>query len=86
MGEKATLSNNVVRVHKRSQAVRPWLGREWSKQTIPDGEALEKRIADLPSQLDRTAQIMVAKDNPLKRLDKEKEKQQPAYNEVQQRM
>jgi len=43
-------------------------------------ETLETQISDLRSKLDRAAQIIVAKDNDLERLDKEKEKLQQAYN------
>jgi len=39
-------------------------------------EAMKKQISDLQSQLDRAARIIVAKDNDLDRLDKEKEKLQ----------
>jgi len=39
-------------------------------------EALETTISDLRSQLDRVAQIIVAKDNDLEILNKEKEKLQ----------
>jgi len=49
-------------------------------------EALEGTISDLQSQLDRAAQILVAKDNNLERLDKEKEKLQQGYNRAKQRM
>jgi len=49
-------------------------------------EVLERTISDLRSQLDRAAQIIVAKDNDLERLDKEKAKLQQAYNRVKQRM
>ena len=43
-------------------------------------EQRKRKILDLRSQLDRAAQIIVAKDNDLERLDKEKEKLQQAYN------
>jgi len=49
-------------------------------------ETLEENIWDLRSQLDRAAQIIVAKDNDLERLDKEKEKLQQAYNRCKERM
>jgi len=49
-------------------------------------EALEGKILDLRSQLDRAAHIIVAKDNDLERLDKQKEKLQQAYNRCTQRM
>jgi len=66
--------------------VRTRLGGEGSEKTIADVEALERTISDLRSQLDRAAQIIVAKDNNLEQLDKEKEKLQKAYNRVKQRM
>jgi len=56
---------------------------EVSEKTI---ETLEKRISDLRSQLDRAAQIIVAKDNDLERFDKEKEKLQQGYNRCKPRM
>jgi len=49
-------------------------------------EALEGEISDLQSQLHRAAQIIVAKDNDLERLDKEKEKLQQTYNRAKQIM
>jgi len=66
--------------------MRTRLGGEGSEKTIPDVEALEGKISDLRSQLDRAAQIIVAKDNNLEPLDKEKEKLQQAYNRYKQRM
>jgi len=62
------------------------VGREGSEKSIPDVEALEKTISDLQSQLDHTAQIIVAKDNALERLEKERGKLHRAYNRVKQRM
>ena len=59
---------------------------EGSEKTIPEVEALEEKISDLRSQLDRAAQIIVAKDNDLEQLDKEKQKLQQAYNRCKQRM
>jgi len=79
-GEKGELSKNDRREHKKTRAVRTRLGGEGSEKTIPDVEALEEKISNLRSQLDRAAQIIVAKDNDLERLDKEKEKLQQAYN------
>jgi len=66
--------------------VRTRLGGEGSEKTIPDVKALAGNISDLRSQLDRAAQIIVAKDNDLERLDKEKDKLQHAYNRCKQRM
>jgi len=86
VGEIEALSKNDRREHKKRRAVRTRLGGEGSEKTISDVEALERRISDLRSQLDRAAQIIVAKDNDLERLDKKKEKLQPAYNRVKQRM
>ena len=85
VGEKGELSKNDRREHRRRRAVRTRLG-EGNEKTIPDVEALEENISDLRSQLDRAAQIIVAKDNDLERLDKEKEKLQQAYNRCKQRM
>jgi len=60
--------------------VRTRLEGEGNEKSIPEVEALEGKISDLRSQLDRAAQIIVAKDNDLEQLDKEKEKLQQAYN------
>jgi len=49
-------------------------------------ETLETQISDLRSQLDRAAQLIVAKDNDLEKPDKEKEKLQQAYNRCKKRM
>ena len=86
VGEKRTLSKQDRREYKKRRAVRTRLGREGSEKTIRDVEALEGQISDLRSQLDHAAQIMVAKDNDIERLDKEKEKIQQAYNRFKQRM
>jgi len=43
-------------------------------------EAMEAQISDLRSQLDRAAQIILAKDNDLERLHKENETLELAYN------
>jgi len=66
--------------------VRTRLGGEGSESTVREVEAMEPQISDHRSQLDRTAQIIVAKENDLERLDKEKEKLQQAYNRAKQRM
>jgi len=76
VGEKGELSKNERREHKKRRAVRTRLGGERSEPTIPDVEALEGKIWDLRTQLDCAAQIIVAKDNELERLHKEKEKLQ----------
>jgi len=86
VGEKGTLSKNDRREQKKRKVVRTRLGGEVSEKTFPDVEAIEAQISDLRSQLDRAAQIIVAKDNDLERLDKEKEKLQQAYNRTKQRM
>jgi len=75
VGEKGTLSKNERREHKKRRAVRTQLEGERSEKTVvPDRETLEKTISDLRNQLDCAAQTIVAKDNDLERLDKEKEK------------
>jgi len=84
--EKGTLSKNDRREQKKRKVVRTRLGGEGSEKTIPDLEALEKTLSDLRSQLDCTAQTIVAKDNNLEPLDKEKEKLQLAYNRTKQTM
>jgi len=87
VGEGGTLSNYDRTEHKKRRAVRKRREAKGSEKTIvPDREALEKTIADLRSQLDCAAQTIVAKDNELERLDKEKEKVQQAYNRTKQRM
>jgi len=86
VGEKATLSKNDRREHRKRKVVSTPLGGEGSEKTMPDVEAMEAQISDLRSQLDSAAQIIVAKDNDLQRLDKEKEKLQQAYNRTKQRM
>jgi len=73
-----------IYVKKKSQAGTYNLPVE--RKTIPDVEAMETPISDLRSQLDRAAQIIVAKDNDLERLDKKKDKLQQAYNGAKQRM
>jgi len=80
VGEKGTGSKHDRRETKKGRGVRTRLGREWREQNIPDVEALEGQISDLRSQLDSAAQIIVAKDNDLERLDKEKERIQKAYH------
>jgi len=73
--EKGALSKHERREYKKRRAVRTRLGREGSEKTVvPDREALEKKISDLRSQLKCAAQTIVAKDNELERLAKEKGK------------
>jgi len=87
VGEKGTLSKNERREHKKTRAVRTGLEGEGSeKNVVPDREALEETILDLRSQLDYASQTIVAKDNDLEQLDKEKEKLQQGYIRSNQRM
>jgi len=86
VGEKGTLSKNDRREHKKKIVVRTRLGGKGSEKTVPDVEAMETQISNLRSPLDRAAQIIVAKDNDLERLDKEKENLQQAYNRCKERM
>jgi len=65
VGENGTLSKNDRREQKKRKVTRTRLGVEGSEKTVPDGEAMERQISDLRSQLYRTAQIIVAKDNDL---------------------
>jgi len=83
VGEKGELSKNDRREQRKRKAVRIRLEGEGSEKTM---ETLETQISDLSRQLDRAAQIFVAKDDDLERLDKEKEKLQQAYNRGKQRM
>jgi len=71
VGEKDKLSKNDRREQRKRKAVRTRLEGDGSEKPM---ETLETQISDLRSQLDRAAQIIVAKDNDLERLDKEKEK------------
>jgi len=80
VGEKGTLSKNDRREQKKRKVVSRRLGEEGSEKTVPDVEAMQTQISDHRSQLDQAAQIIVAKDNDLERLDKEKEKLQQSYN------
>jgi len=72
--EKGSLSKDNRREHKKRKVIKTRLGGEGSEKPVQDMEAREAQISDLRSQLDRAAQIMVARDNDLERLDKEKEK------------
>ena len=83
VGEKGQLSRNDRREHKKRKAVRTRLEGEGSEKRM---ETLETQISDLRSQPNRAAQIILAKDNDLEQLDKEKEKLQQAYNRCKQRM
>jgi len=83
VGENGELWKNERREQRNRQAVRTRLGGEEGEKTM---ETLEGKISDLRSQLDRADQIIVAKDNDLERLDKEKEKLQQAYNRYKHRI
>jgi len=83
VGEKGELSKNDRMEQRKRKAVRTRREGEGGEKTM---ETLEEKISELRSQLDRAAQIFVAKDNDLKRLDKEKEKLQQAYNRCKQRI
>ena len=78
VGGRGTLSKNDRREQSKRKAVSTWLGREGSEKPIPEVEVLEGKIMDLRSQLHCAAQIIVAKDNDLEGLNKEKEKLQQA--------
>jgi len=82
-GEKGELSKKHRREQKKRKAVRIRLEGEGREKTM---ETVETQISDLRSQLDRAAQIIVAKDNDCERLDKENEKLQQGYNRCKQRM
>jgi len=86
VGEKGILSKDDRREQRKRKAVSTRLGKKGREKTILDVEAMETQISDLRSQLDRAAQIIVAKDNDLERLDKEKEKLQQGYKRAKQRM
>jgi len=86
VGEKGELSKNDRSELKERRAVRTRLEGEESAKTIREMEALEAQIPDLQSELDSAAQIILAKDNDVERLDKEKEKLQQAYKRTKQRM
>jgi len=82
-GEKGELSKNDRREQRKRKAGRIRLEGEGSENIM---ETMETQISDLRSQLDRPAQIIVAKDNDLEKLDKEIEKLEQAYNRWKQRM
>ena len=62
------------------------MGREGSEKTVPDVEALERQISDLQGQQDAAAEIIVAKDNEIEGLNKNKEKLQISLQRVKHRM
>jgi len=86
VGEKGTLSKHDRMGDKKRRAVRKRLGKKRREKTFRDMEALEGQISDLRSQLNRAAQILVAKDNDLERRDREKEKIRQGYKQYKQRM
>ena len=65
IGEKETLSKNNRREQNKRKVVRTRLGGEGSEKTILNVKAMEAQISNLRRQLDRAAQIIVAKDNNL---------------------
>jgi len=83
VGEQGEQSENNRREQRKRRAVRTRKEGEGSEKNM---ETLETQISDLRSQLDRAAQIIVAKDNDLERLNNEKKKLQQAYNRCKQRM
>jgi len=87
VGEKETLSKNDRREHKKGRAVRTGLEGEGSeKQLFRTGKLWKKRSRTSEANFDCAAQTIVAKDNDLECLDKEKEKLQRADNRCKQRM
>jgi len=85
VGERGTLLKNDSREQNKRKVVRRRLGGEGSEKTVRDVAKMEAEMSDLRSQLDLTAQIILAKYKDLERLDKEKEKLQQAYNRTQYR-
>ena len=83
VGEKGELWKNDRREQGKRKAVRR---RQEGKGSEKPMETLESQISDLRSQLNPAAQIIVAKENDVERLDKEKEKLQQAYNRCKERM
>jgi len=47
VGEKGKLSRNHTKEHKKRKVVRKQPGRERSEKTMPDMEALERKISEL---------------------------------------
>ena len=86
IGERGQLSPKDEKQRRKRKTVRTRLGREGSKETVPDVEALERQISDLRGQLDAAAQIIVAKDNEIEGLNKDKEKLQISLQRVKHRM
>ena len=86
IGERGQLSRKDENQRRKRKTVRTRLGREGSEKTVPDVEALERQISDLRGQLDAAAQIIVAKDNEIEGLNKDKEKLQISLQRVKHRM
>ena len=62
------------------------LGRGREQKTLPNLEILKRQISDLWGQLDRVAQIIIAKDNIIERLDQDKEKLENSLRKCRQRI
>ena len=62
------------------------VGEGGERKTLPDEEALEQQISDLRNQLDHAAQTIVAKDNVIEGLDKDKDNLQHALHQAKQQM
>ena len=84
--EKATLSKNDRREHKKRKRVRTQLGTDGSEKTVRGVEVLESQRSDREGQLDHAAHMIDTKDQDLERLDKAKQEVQPHYNLVKQRI
>ena len=85
VGKKGPLSKVHEKERKKRKTIRtPVWGEE--DQTMPDVEAVANEISDLRSQLNRATQIIVEKDNDVKRRDKDMEKVKQILNEIRQKM
>lgn len=69
VGDDAPLSRADEIHRKRRRTVRTRTGREGSEKTSADIEVLQKEILELRAQLNRTAEIVVLKDQQLIKLD-----------------
>jgi len=74
VGEKGTLSRNDRSVQNKRQTLRTQLESEGSKKGFPGVGARERKISGIKRQLEPALQIIVAKDNDLERVDKQKQK------------
>ena len=61
VGERGTLLKNDSREQNKRKVVRRRLGGEGSEKTVRDVAKMEAEMSDLRSQLDLTAQIILAK-------------------------